>query len=168
MLTLICVTSSPNLERFTSYNRKVSDLKRLLICAHNRRVEKIEALCMSLTEIHGQLSNSAMLYFGIAGAWGLVAYIRNKNMEASYWGILILGELLFVVQGVIGFTLWAQGFSAARGVHILYGIVSVLTLPGYFALSKGKDDNRATFAYGLICLFLVGVGLRATSTAIFP
>lgn len=123
---------------------------------------------MSLTEIHSQLANSAMLYFGIAGAWGLVAYIRGKNMEASYWGILILGELLFVVMGVIGFSLSAQGFSPARGVHILYGIISVVTLPGYFAVSKGKDDNRATFAYGLICLFLVGVGLRATSTAIFP
>ena len=123
---------------------------------------------MNLTEIHSQLSNSFMLYFGIAGALGLVAYVRGKNMQASYWGILILGELLIVVQGVLGFTLSAQGFSPARGVHILYGIVSLITLPGYFAISRGRDDNRATFAYGLICLFLVGVGLRATSTAIFP
>jgi len=43
--------------------------------------------------------------------------------------------------------------------------VAAITLPAYYAYSKGQDDRRAAFTYGLICLFLVGIVLRAATTA---
>jgi hypothetical protein len=120
---------------------------------------------VSLSDVHGLLANSVLLYAGIAAILGLIAYFRHTGVGGSYWGILVLGELLFVAQGTIGILLWINGAEPARVVHILYGVVSVISLPGYFAFSKGKDDRDATLAYALICFFLVGVGLRATLTS---
>lgn len=120
---------------------------------------------MTLTEIHRVLANSVILYAAISAIWGLIAYFRHRGMEGNYWGILALGELLFIAQGLIGLVLWIGGDEPGRMVHILYGVVAVITLPGYFAISKGKDDRDATLAYALICLFLVGIGMRAAFTA---
>jgi hypothetical protein len=50
------------------------------------------------------------------------------------------------------------------GVHILYGIVAVISLPAYYAISKGRDDKYAALAYGLLCLFLAAIGMRASVT----
>ncbi len=44
-------------------------------------------------------------------------------------------------------------------------MVAVIALPGYYAFTKGRDDRAAALVYGLICLFLVGIGLRALETA---
>jgi heme A synthase len=120
---------------------------------------------VQLSEIHRALANSVVIYAGAAAIIGLIAYFRRRGMESSYWGILIIGELLFIAQAIIGLVLWISGGEPGRIVHILYGVVAVISLPGYFALSKGKDDRDATLAYALICLFLVGVGLRAAFTA---
>jgi hypothetical protein len=49
-------------------------------------------------------------------------------------------------------------------VHLIYGAVTVLAIPGYFAISKGRDDRTATLAYTLIYIFLVGVSARAAMT----
>jgi hypothetical protein len=120
---------------------------------------------MTLTQIHSQLSTSIMLFAGIAALWGLVSYLRGKEMEGSFWGILAVGELLFLSQVVIGILLWLNNARPARGVHILYGIVTVLAIPAYYTISKGKDDRTATLAYTLICVFLVGIASRAVMTA---
>jgi len=39
-----------------------------------------------------------------------------------------------------------------------------LTLPAAYALSRGRDDNRAAWTYALLGLFLVGIALRARGT----
>jgi hypothetical protein len=106
-----------------------------------------------------------LLFAGIAAIWGLIAYMRGKGVDSNYWGILVVGELLFLSQGIIGLILWLGDARPARGVHLLYGAIAVLTLPAYFTLSKGKDDRTATLAYTLICFFLVGIALRAAGTA---
>jgi hypothetical protein len=106
-----------------------------------------------------------MLFAGLAALWGLVSYLRGKGMEGNFWGILAVGEVLFLSQIVIGIIMWINSARPARGVHLLYGAVTVIAIPGYFAISKGRDDRTATLAYTLICIFLVGVGARAAMTA---
>lgn len=120
---------------------------------------------MTLSQIHGQLATSIMLFSGVAAVWGLIAYFRGKAMDGNYWGILAVGEILFLSQGVIGILLWLSNARPGRGVHILYGVVTVIALPAYYTISKGKDDRVATLAYSLICLFLVGIAVRAVMTA---
>jgi hypothetical protein len=119
---------------------------------------------MSLSEIHSRLAISVMLFTGLATIWGLVSYIRGKRMGGQFWGILAIGEFLFILQIVFGIILWLGGARPMRDVHLIYGAVTVLAIPGYFAISKGRDDRTATLAYTLIFIFLVGISARAAMT----
>jgi hypothetical protein len=120
---------------------------------------------MTVAFLHERLASAALLFFLVAGVWGLVAYFRRRGVGAEHWGILAIGELLLLLQGALGALLWLEGQRPGRGIHILYGIVAVITLPAYYAYTKGQDDRRAALAYGLICLFLVGIAMRAATTA---
>jgi hypothetical protein len=120
---------------------------------------------MPLTDIHDRLATSMLLFLAVAGLWGVGSSLLKRGMSGSYWGMLAIGELLIVAQAITGIVLWLEGARPARGIHLLYGVVALLTLPGYFAYSRGQDDPRATRSFGLICLFLVGISLRAIGTA---
>ena len=120
---------------------------------------------MSLPLIHDRLGVAMMLFLAVAGFWGLASYFLKRGMTGSYWGVLAMGELLILAQAATGVALWLDGARPGRAIHLLYGAVAILTLPGFYAYTKGQDDPRTARAYGLICLFLVGISLRAIGTA---
>lgn len=122
---------------------------------------------MTLTLIHANLANTSLLFAVIAGIWGIVLRIRDRGIDGNYWGILAVGELLFLGQALIGAYLWLSGARPGRmGIHILYGVVLVIGLPAYYFISRGRDDKNAALAYGLLCLFLAAITLRATTTGL--
>lgn len=120
---------------------------------------------MTISQIHASLATSIMLFAGLAALWGLVSYLRGKGVEGNFWGILAIGEVLFLSQIVLGIIMWLNNARPAQGVHLLYGVVTVIAIPAYFTISKGRDDRTATLAYTLICIFLVGIAARAAMTA---
>jgi hypothetical protein len=121
---------------------------------------------MTLVQVHDGLSRACLLFSLIIGLYGLWRFFRREGVGGNLWGILAAGELLYAAQGVVGVVLYALGGRPARTwVHILYGILLVITLPGAFAYLRGKDTRREALIYGLVGLFLAGVSLRAISTA---
>lgn len=121
-----------------------------------------------LTFLHDRLANTVILFSLAAGLWGLVAYFRRRGVTANHWGILIIGEILYAAQGLLGISLWLAGERPARTIHLLYGAVALISLPAFYAASKGRDDRRAALIYGLLGLFLAGIGARAMSTGVGP
>lgn len=119
---------------------------------------------MNLTVIHDRLATAILLFSILAGVWALVSALRRRGVDGNLWGILASGELLFLAQGVIGSLQWLSGARPERSVHILYGIVTALTLPAYYAFSRGRDDRRAAWAYAGLCLFVAVISLRAATT----
>jgi len=122
---------------------------------------------MSLTQIHGSLANTTLYYFLILAVWGLWRFARKQGLDSSFWGALVISEVLVVLQGVIGVILLLNGEQPGRGwVHILYGVVSLLTLPGIFAFTRGGQERQVMLIYGVGLLFLVGIALRAAGTGV--
>ncbi len=119
---------------------------------------------MTLTIVHARLATTMLLFLSIAGVWGLANYFLRRGITGSYWGILAVGEILILAQLVVGVILWIDK-GPPPWIHVLYGIVATITIPGYYAYTKGQDDRRASLTYGLICLFLVGISIRAMGTA---
>jgi hypothetical protein len=105
-----------------------------------------------------------LLFLAIAGLWGIFSYVLKRGMTGSYWGILAIGELLILAQAVAGVALWIDGTRPTQTVHLLYGAVATISLPGYYAYSKGREDGKTVFNYGLICLFLAGITIRGMTT----
>ena len=120
---------------------------------------------MSLPEVHGALANAALIYFLLVAIWGLVRFVRRQGVSANYWGALVIAELLILTLGTLGAFLWYTGFRPARGVHILYGLVSGLAIPAVYVFMKGREDRSEQLMYGVVALVTVGLILRGIVTA---
>lgn len=119
---------------------------------------------MSLVVIHGIISR-AFLYFAIIIAlWALLQVIRKQEISGNFWGAVVIGEGLVILQAVVGVILWIQGALPARLIHFLYGAVAVLTWPGVFAATRGETGRRETIYWFVASLFLAGIAFRAIST----
>jgi hypothetical protein len=123
---------------------------------------------MSVVQIHIGLSRASVIFSLVIGLYGLWLFLRKVGVDPNYWGVLAVGELLYLAQGMVGAWLYLSGLGAALprpGVHMLYGVLLVITLPGAFAFTRGRDQRHAALVYGLVGLFLAGVSLRAIVTA---
>jgi hypothetical protein len=122
---------------------------------------------MPLNEIHARLANTILYYVIILAIWGLWRFVRREGVNSSYFGAIAIGEALIILQGVLGVILYLGGSGAALprpAVHILYGIVSLLVLPGIYLFSRGDDKRRTMLIYAAAFLFLVGITLRGITT----
>ncbi|GAB4535352.1 MAG: hypothetical protein Kow0063_19570 [Anaerolineae bacterium] len=120
---------------------------------------------MSLTTVHDNLANAALIYFAILALWGLIRFVRRQGVGPNYWGALVIAELLVLAQGGLGAVLWYSGLRPARGVHILYGVVSALTIPAVYTFTRGREERPEMLMYGVVALVTVALILRAMITA---
>ena len=123
----------------------------------------------TLAVLHARLVVTILLFFGALAIWGFVSYLRGQSISGSYKGALAIGELLMVAEFVLGVLLLLSGAQPYRlSIHILYGIVAIIGLPGAFAYTRGRDDRWELLIYVAVCLFLCGIALRALSTGRVP
>jgi hypothetical protein len=115
--------------------------------------------------IHKNLQVTMMLFMIAIGVWGCGLFASRKAIGGDFWGALVIGEGLIIIQALLGIALYAGGLRPARDVfHILYGIVAVISIPGAFAFTRGRDNRYEALIYGLIGFFLMGISLRAKTT----
>jgi hypothetical protein len=124
---------------------------------------------MPLTQIHAGLANTGVLFIAAIGLWALFLRFTNRPLGSSWFGAAVVGEILLLLQGIIGGVLYLQGLDAALArpfMHILYGAVAVVTLPaayGYFG--NLEDEKIKALAMAFACFFLWGILLRASNVA---
>ena len=118
-----------------------------------------------LMRLHEGLSTTILLFLLALAAWGFLNYLRGPGVTGSYWGTLAIGEGLIVVEGLVGFALSLLGNLPARGwLHILYGVVAVISIPAAFAFTRGRSGRYELLIYALAALFLAGVTSRLRLT----
>ena len=119
----------------------------------------------TLQFIHARLSITVLLFMLALGAWGLWTYLRGEGITGSLWGALVIGEILIVVEGLLGVALFLGGYRPARtAVHLLYGVFLAVALPGVFSYTRGRSARGEALIFGLVALFLAGVAIRARVT----
>src|SRR5690606_34883328 len=122
-----------------------------------------------LLMMHARLLFTILLFFGAMTLWGLFNYLRGQSVSDHYFGALVSRELLMLAQSLIGVALWIGGFMAPRhSIHVLYGLIAVLTLPGTYTYMRGRDGRTEQLVYALVCLFLCGAALRSLETGRLP
>ena len=122
-----------------------------------------------LLTMHARLLFTILLFFGALSVWGLFNYLRGQGVSGGYRGALVIGELLMLAQFIIGVLLLLNGRQPPRlSVHILYGVVAIIMLPGTFSYTRGRDARHEQLIYTLVCLFLCGIALRALETGRVP
>lgn len=119
----------------------------------------------AISELHEVLSRTTWMFFLAIGLWGLFRAIRAQSVDGSYLGAMVVGQLLFVVQLILGVILLTAGGRPVRpGIHIIYGLFSLVFLPFVFGYIRGDDSNRAQWIYAFSTLFLFGIVLRSMET----
>ncbi|GAC1538421.1 MAG: hypothetical protein NVS2B7_09380 [Herpetosiphon sp.] len=118
-----------------------------------------------LTLVHARLSVTALLFTLVLGGWGLFNYARGEGIGGSYWGALVIAEALMIVEALLGATLFATGLRPGRTtIHVLYGLVLVLSIPGAFSYTRGRGGRAEQLIYAIVALFIAGVTIRARLT----
>ena len=106
-----------------------------------------------------------MLFIAIIGIWAFALRVMGRGLDSSWLGAAVVAELLLVAQAVIGATLYLQGYGGMLVrpfMHILYGIVAVLSLPAAWSYFGHLEDDRVkTLAMAVTCAFLWGILQRA-------
>jgi len=118
-----------------------------------------------MVQFHARLANTVVLYMLLVSLWGFWRFFRKQGVDSSYWGGLVIAAILPLVQALVGVMMLLMGLTPGRGLmHILYGVVAVITIPGVYFYTRGTDDRPTLLLYATATLFLAGIALRAITT----
>ena len=70
-----------------------------------------------------------------------------------------------MMQGALGFAVFALGRPPADALHVLYGFALVLAMPLAATLVRDRTSRGQTVALGLAALFTAGLAIRGMMTA---
>jgi len=115
--------------------------------------------------LHDRLSTTVMLFFLAVGLWGLVEYARGGSIGGNISGALIIGQVLVLVQGLFGMTLFLFTDDKAPFMHLLYGFVAALSMPFIWSYVRDKAPRPGLLMYSLGALFIFGLAIRGMTTA---
>lgn len=102
----------------------------------------------------------AVVSTGVVGVWGLVLAVMKQAPGRSFLigrGAAIAAALIQVGLGVV---LWQQGLRPGNSFHVFYGVVTAITLSIAYVY-RAAMAKRPALTYGLLLLFVMGLGLRA-------
>ncbi len=118
----------------------------------------------TIVNIHTVLKNTVWLFFLFLGLWGAFRAIRGQGINASYLGAAVIGQVLVVIQVILGAVLFLGGRSDALTrpyMHYLYAAFALVFLPFvYLYWLRGDDSNRAQWVMTFSTLFLFGTIVR--------
>jgi hypothetical protein len=118
----------------------------------------------ALRSFHGVWGYVAIVANGLAGVAGLLAW-RYKQLRGRWlWWVVIGAEAALMLQVLIGVILVSSKEYTAPRFHMFYGFVAFLTVGIAYSYRRQMRGRRELF-YGLIGLFLMGVGIRAVLQA---
>ncbi len=117
-----------------------------------------------LVLIHNRIAVSAIVFAFIMGAWAAWNYFRGQGVSPSYWGALVIGELLMLVQGVIGILLVLTGARPGDFLHFLYGVLVALSWPAVYVYTNARAGRKEAGLYALVSFFIFGLAIRALMT----
>jgi hypothetical protein len=111
---------------------------------------------------HARWFYVAVVACGVVGLWGFVAGLLRRPLARPF-SIARAGAIgAMLIQVGAGALLYSRGLRPGNAFHVFYGVVIAVT----FALAyvyRAQLDRRPMLAYGLLLLFVMGLGLRAWS-----
>ncbi len=98
----------------------------------------------------------------VLGTWAVVLAILKLPPGRVYWVAFGLGVTGVLAQ--VGMGTWALSVDGVDpgNQHVFYGIVSVFTL-AFAYIYRLQLAKRPALSYAILCLFLMGLGMRAIS-----
>jgi hypothetical protein len=117
-----------------------------------------------LTDIHCRVGLSVSFFSFILGVWGIIAFLRGSGVTGSYFGALVVGEILVIAQALLGVILVLAGEWPMDALHFLYGVVVILMWVMVYIYTKGGTTRREILIYAVVSFFMMGLAIRGIMT----
>ncbi len=114
--------------------------------------------------LHDRLATTVVLFFVVVGLWGLLEFARGGAIGGNIAGAFIIGQILIVVQGLLGLVLLVLGDRPNQMLHILYGFTAALVLPFVWSYVRDRAPRQGLMLYSIVALFIVGLAIRGITT----
>jgi hypothetical protein len=111
---------------------------------------------------HEQWFYVAVVTTGLVGLWGLGLAIFKRPPGRAFGVAAGVAITVMLIQVAAGVLLYARGMRPGNGFHVFYGIVIVMTFSIAYVY-RAQLARRPALAYGILLLFVMGLGLRAWS-----
>jgi heme A synthase len=118
----------------------------------------------ALRSFHGVWGYVAIVANGLVGVAALIAW-RYRNLRGRWlWWATVTAESMMMLQVLIGVILVSSKQYTAPRFHMFYGFLAFLTVGLAYSYRKQMRGRRELF-YGLVGLFIMGLGIRAVLQA---
>jgi hypothetical protein len=129
-----------------------------------RIVQMLGWIGVGVKDLHNALALLLIALNGAVGLWGVLAWWRGWTLIRGFMYLALLGWWGYLPQVALGIALYSGGHRAPTGwQHYIYGIGAALGI-GVGSFYRRRLPGREGMLYGLVCLFLMGVAVRAFMT----
>ena len=114
----------------------------------------------TLHDFHATWAYVAISTNGLVGIAALVAWKRPNLRGRWLWFSVLAAQAAMMLQVVLGVILQSGHEYKAPDFHVFYGILAFLTV-GLAYQYRFQMRGRRELMFGLVELFLMGLGIRA-------
>lgn len=118
-----------------------------------------------ILSIHARLGNTLFYYAAIMIVWGFWRMFRRQPVDSTYWSALVIGEIMIIIQGVLGIVLALTGKKLGIPLHMLFGGLSLVVLPLVYYYTRGRQNRRDMLVYAISLLLMIALVAGALRTA---
>lgn len=115
-----------------------------------------------LATFHSTWAYVAVVLCAAAGLWGIGLRLVGRAPGRPFWWAVGLAVGALVLQVGAGLIMLGQGRDPGS-IHVFYGIVILFTL-AFAYIYRGALARRPALAWGLLMLFLMGLGIRGIAS----
>lgn len=115
---------------------------------------------LTVLRFHQEWFYVAVVSTGVVGLWGLVLAIMKRQPGRWFGYARAVAIVAMLVQIGAGVILYSNDIRPGNSFHIFYGVVIAVTLT-FAYLYRSTMAKRPALTYGILLLFVMGLGLRA-------
>lgn len=102
---------------------------------------------------------------GVVGLWGLVLGLAKRSAPRVFNSARWVAFGAMAIQVGAGLVLYGRGQRPGNDFHVFYGIVITFTF-AFAYIYRSQLERRPELGYGLLLLFIMGLGLRAWANVV--
>ncbi|HXY93322.1 MAG TPA: hypothetical protein VEP49_12645 [Acidimicrobiia bacterium] len=116
----------------------------------------------ALFDFHRVWGYVAIVANAVVGVLALIAWRLKRARGRWLWTVTIIAESMMMLQVLVGAILVISKDYVAPRFHMFYGFLAFLTVGLAFQYRRQMRERRQLeLFYGLVGLFLMGLGIRA-------
>ena len=114
----------------------------------------------AVLQFHQNWFYVAVVSCGLVGVWGLVLAVMKRDPNRAFTIARAIAIVAILVQVGAGVVLYSNDIRPGNSFHVFYGVVIAITLTLAY-LYRSTMDRKPALTYGILLLFVMGLGLRA-------